>query len=205
MSVTSALPREEAITRILQLTSRPETQSDRPWLVMTVGLPGSGKSTFCRRLARGADTALLESDALRRALFAQPTHEREESMRLFDALYEAAKRLLQAGASVIVDATNLRERDRQRAYDVSAATGSQLLVLHFRAPEDVTTERLSGREKRTDPEDKSTAGIAVYQRMAQTEEPLTREHWDIDTADSTATDAALQRAITTLRPHHDSA
>jgi predicted kinase len=205
MSVISALPREAAIARILQLTTRPESKSDRPWLVMAVGLPGSGKSTFSRKLARGSGATLLESDALRKALFVEPTYESEESARLFDALYGAAKELLQTGASVIVDATNLRERDRQRGYEVSAEMGCEILVLHFRAPEAVIAQRLTGRTLHMDPEDNSAAGIAVYQRMAQTEEPLTREHWDIDTADSAATNIALQHAIDILKPHHDPA
>ncbi len=200
MSVTSALPREQAIARILELTGQREAMSDKPWLVVTVGLPGSGKSTFCRKLAKATGTVILESDALRRALFETPTHETEESTILFDALYGAAQQLLEDGASVIIDATNLRERDRQHSYDIATTTGAAILVLYFFAPARVIAERMSCRDNHEDPEDKSTAGMAVYARMAETEEPLARDHWRIDTSDAAATDAALQRAIETLRP-----
>ena len=181
MSVTSALPREQAIARILELTGQPTTKGRKPWLVVTVGLPGSGKSTFSRKLAKATGASVLESDALRTALFGSPTHEKAESRLLFDALYGAAERLL-AGS-----------------YDVAANAGAEVLVLHFHAPLSIIAERMSCRDKHDDPEDKSTAGMAIYNRMADTEEPLTRDHWRIDTSDAATTDAALQRAIEILK------
>ena len=198
MSVTSALPRAQAIARILELTAHPEVTGTRPWLVVTVGLPGSGKSTFARRLARATGAAVLESDGLRRALFPRASHGAAESKQLFDALYGAASRLLEDGVSVVVDATNLRERDRVRAYEVAEGVGVPVLLIHFRAPERVIAERLSKRGAGADPEDSSTAGLSVYMMLAETEEPVTREHWKIDTSDVDATEAALQRAIETL-------
>jgi hypothetical protein len=200
MSVTSALPREQAIARILELTGAPEATSNQPWLVVTVGLPGSGKSTFARRPSKATGACVLESDALRAALFDPPTHQPEESRQLFDALYAAATRLLKTGASVIVDATNLRERDRRRAYDVATAAGAEILVLHFRVPEHVIAERLIKRGNGRDPEDRSAAGLAVYTMLAETEEPIRRQHWRIDTSNEAATALALQRAIETLTP-----
>jgi hypothetical protein len=203
MSVTSAFPRDQAIARILELSGRPEATGDEPWLVVMAGLPGSGKSTFGRKLAPATGAVVLESDALRAALFGSPTHAGVESKQLFDALYAAARRLLQDGVSVIVDATNLRERDRLRAYEVAETAGAALLVLHFRAPEPVIAERLARRGNRHDPDDRSTAGADVYAKLAETEEAIAHEHWKIDTSDAAATEAALQRAIDTLRtgPH----
>ena len=200
MSVTSALPREQATARILELTGPPVATGHSPWLVVTAGLPASGKSTFCRKLARATGAVILESDALRTALFGTPTHGKGESKLLFEALYAAADHLLNAGASVIIDATNLREQDRRRAYNVAEATGADVLVLHFHAPECVSAERLARRKDRGDPEDRSSAGLAVYRRLADTEEPITRDHWKIDTSDAIATDAALLHAIEKIKP-----
>ena len=202
MSVTSALPRKQAVARILEQTGRPAAKYEKPWLVLMVGLPGSGKSTFARKLARETGAVILESDALRKALFDAPTHESDESKQLFGAIYDATRLLLESGASVIIDATNLRERDRRPAYDAAAATGVQLLVLHFKAPEAVTAQRLSGRDNHVDPDDQSTAGMGVYARMAETEEPLSRAHWEIETSDVENTQAALRRAIETLKSTH---
>jgi predicted kinase len=198
MSATTARSREQDIARILELTGKPKPPTEKAWLVLTVGLPGSGKSTFCRGLAAATGAVILESDALRAALFETPAHDKDENRRLFDALYGAADVLLRSGVSVIVDATSLRERDRRPAYDVAAADGAGVLVLRFTAPFSVIVERMMLRRERRDSDDRSTAGLAVYARMAETEEPVLREHWKIDTSDAPATEATLQRAIETL-------
>ena len=201
----SARSLEQAIARILELTGRPNPPSQQAWLVLTVGLPGSGKSTFCRKLARATGALILESDALRAALFQPATHDKDESRQLFEALYGAARVLLREGASVIVDATNLREPDRRPAYDAAEATSAGLLILHFRVPHRVIAERLALRDRRSDPEDRSAAGMAVYTKMAETEQPVSREHWQIDTSDAESTETALQRAIEILRPRRSTA
>lgn len=200
MIVTTGLSQEQATARILELAGDPATSSDKPYLVLTVGLPGSGKSTFCRRLAAATGAVVLESDALRAALFTRPAHDVEESRQLFKAIYAAAESLLRRGADVIVDATNLRERDRVNAYRLAIDLGARLLVLHFRAPYRVIAERMALRTAGADPEDRSTADLSVYQRMAETEEPISAEHWTVDTSDQDATEAALKKAIATLRP-----
>lgn len=73
-------------------------------------------------------------------------------------------------------------------------------MLHFRASQQVIAARLANRGSGTDPEDRSSAGPAVYAKLAETEEAIRRDHWKIDTSDPAATDAALQRAIETLEP-----
>jgi predicted kinase len=176
--------------------------------VLTVGLPASGKSRFCRALAAATGALVLESDALRTALFAPATHDTDESRRLFDAVYGAARRLLAQRANVIVDATNLRERDREQAYAAAEAAGADVLVLHFRAPQRVIAARLAARGRGEDPDDCSTAGMAVYDKLAETEEPIRRQHRRIDTSYAAATRAALNelteilaaRRLTAVRP-----
>jgi predicted kinase len=201
----SARSTEQAIARILELTGRPDKTNERPCLVLTVGLPASGKSTFCRALARATGVKILESDALRAALFQPVTHDSDESRQLFDALYGATRALLREGASVIVDATNLRERDRGQAYAAASETGASLLVLHFRAPERVIAARLAQRRDGADPDDRSQAGMAVYRKLAETEEPIRCEHRKVDTSDAAAVKAALDDVIQILEPRRETA
>ena len=169
-------------------------------LVLTIGLPGSGKSTFARRLAPEIDATILESDALRHLLVKQPSYSRTENRRLFAALHAAAHALLGSGRSVIIDATSVRESDRIPAYELAGRTGARLIQLSFSASREVIEQRLAGRSNAVDPADNSSAGIGVYRRMAETAEPPKREHWSIDTSDDAATDAALTRVVEACRP-----
>jgi predicted kinase len=151
-------------------------------LVVVSGLPGSGKSHFCRRLAARHPIARLESDALRKALFRQPTHSPEESRRLFAACHLVLDRLLGAGISALLDATNLREVHRRQLYAIADRHGAKLVLVSLRAPAAVVEERLVARARRSDPADLSDAGPEVYQRMRSLDEPIGRPHIVVDTS-----------------------
>ena len=164
-------------------------------LVLLVGLPGAGKSTFARRLAPLIDAVTLESDALRRLLFGTPQHAESESKRLFRAIQAVTHRLLLNSHSVIVDATNLLETHRKPYVDVAAATGARLHVVHLTAPEDVILNRLAHRREVQDPDEASTAFEAVYALLQQQEAAPRGRHLHIDTSDPVAIDAALRTLV----------
>jgi hypothetical protein len=193
---------EADTSRILDATSgeAPADPSDAATLILTIGLPGSGKSTFCRRLAPRIDAVVLESDALRLLLFGEPTYSRVENRRLFAALHAAAAELLRRGRNVIIDATSLKESDRRPAYALAEQTGARLLHLRFSAPEHIIEQRLSQRLDAPDPDDSSSAGLRVYRRMAATAQAPNREYWDVDTSEAAETEAAMQRVVEACRP-----
>lgn len=178
----------------------PQDQSTAPALILIVGLPGSGKSTFARRLAPAIDAAVLESDALRRLLFGQPAYGALESRQLFEAIRAAARELLECGRNVIVDATNLIETNRRPFYDLAEELGARLLLLRFSAPEPIIRQRLSQRRAGAHPEDSSSAGLAVYNMMVEREEPIERDYWHVDTSDVAAVDTAFRRVAEACRP-----
>lgn len=167
-----------------------------PVLVMTVGLPGTGKSTFARRLAREIDAAVLESDTLRSILSPNPTVSTKESRQLFAAIHVAAGELLRRDCSVIIDATSIKEAHRQPIYDVAAATGARLVIVRLTASEATITARLARREREAGPGgEHSVAGLAVYRRMRRQEQPLLREHWQVDTSEPATAEEAFWRVV----------
>ena len=88
------------------LARLPEPVTD-PAFVVVSGLPGTGKSHFCRKLAERIDLVILESDSMRKQLFPSPTYGKEESTQLFRACHGLVEELLRKGISVALDATNL--------------------------------------------------------------------------------------------------
>ena len=152
----------------------------KPAFIAVSGLPGTGKSYFCSKLAERLPFVILESDALRKTLFPIPNYSSQESSHLFRAIHLLIKRLLEKGVSLILDATNLSERYRERLYSIADRLDAKLVLVRVEAPPQVVLERLKTRRK--NPDDKSDAGWEVYQRMKPSVQKIRRNHYAVDTS-----------------------
>ena len=159
----------------------PEPVAD-PTLVLVSGLPGTGKSYFCRRLAEKVPLIVLESDRLRKLLFPRPEYTKDESTRLFRAIHELLRELLGSGMSVALDATNLEEHHRERLYHIADQLNVRLVIVHLKAPPDVVQRRLEGRTVGLDSSDHSEADWDVYRKMKPVAQPIKRNHLQVDTS-----------------------
>lgn len=163
------------------LNDLPPAQVEPP-LVIVSGLPGSGKSFFCRKLAERLPFVILESDALRKVLFTCPTYSEDENKRLFPACHALIEELLRKGIPVIFDATNLLERHREQLYHAAHKVDARVVLVQVEAPVEVVRTRLLEREKKLDPQDNSQADWEVYQKMKHRKEKICRNHFVVDTS-----------------------
>lgn len=79
--------------------------------IMLVGIAGSGKSTFARRIMKihdffTEDVVLLSSDDIREELYGDASNQSSPS-KVFTLMNERTSKALTEGKSVIYDATNL--------------------------------------------------------------------------------------------------
>ncbi len=154
----------------------------RPVLVVVSGLPGTGKSYFSRQLAGRVPSVILESDALRKVLFRAPTYSAEESFRLFQAIHRLIEMLLQKGFTLILDATNLSERHRERLYNIADRLNVKLILVRIEAPPEVVQARLNARIAGASPGTVSEADWSVYEKLKSTVEKIRRSHFVVDTS-----------------------
>ncbi len=154
----------------------------KPTFIAVSGLPGTGKSYFCSKLVERLPLVILESDALRKALFSSPSYSSQESSRLFRALHLLIERLLKKGISLILDATNLSERYRERLYNIADRLDVRLILVRVEAPPQVVYERLKTRLEGANPGSKSDADWVVYQRMKPSVQKISRNHYAVDTS-----------------------
>ena len=167
----------------------------RPVLVVVSGLPGTGKTYFCGKLAERLPLAILESDALRKVLFSSPSYSSEESSRLFLAVHRLIERLLKRGISLILDATNLSEQHREYLYSIADHLGVKLVLVRVEAPPEVVRQRLERRPGESG--NKSDADWAGYRKMRLLIQRISRQHYAVDTSRDIA--PALDRIVRELR------
>jgi predicted kinase len=153
-----------------------------PVLVITIGLPGTGKSYLSRRLSELVPLAIVESDGIRKRLFHSPTYSLSENRYLFHQIHKVLKELLIRGISVFLDATNLREADRRKLYTITNMQYSRLILLHLKAPANLVRDRLNKRSLDPNRKDHSDANWNVYLRMRGQVDPIRRRHYTIDTS-----------------------
>jgi predicted kinase len=168
------------VPRLLEsLGELPEPVAE-PTLIVISGLPGTGKSYFSKRLAEKLPFLVLESDALRKMLFASPSYSPQESAQLFQTIHQMVRDLLHKGISLILDATNLSERSREQLYSIADQLGIRLVLVRVVAPPEVVYQRLKDRAR--DAENRSDADWEVYRRMQPSAERIRRNHYVVDTS-----------------------
>ena len=168
-----------------------------PVLIIVSGLPGSGKSYFSRRLAERLPLPIIESDAMRQILSQKPTYSPGESERLFRACHMLIGDLLRRGISVIFDATNLIERNREELYRIADSAEAKLIIVRLEAPPELVRQRMARRQTGIDSDDKSEADWQVYKKMSITAERIRRNHFAVDTSKDIA--PAIEKIVREAR------
>jgi aminoglycoside phosphotransferase family enzyme/predicted kinase len=139
-------------------------------LLLTCGLSGSGKTTVTAPLLEKLGAIRIRSDVERKRLHglraeesgrAAPgggIYDQQSSQQTYSRLLLLARHLLQAGFTVIVDATFLDRTQRQPFARLAVELDCNFLILALTAPADVLRQRVAARRG-----DASDADVAVLE------------------------------------------
>ena len=119
------------------------SKSPRGYVVLTIGLPGSGKTTWYKR--RGVTP--LSSDLLRNILFDDISEQRYQGL-VFSTLRSLLRaRLIAKMPWNYVDATNLSPHERRQWIKMAKSFGYEVQAVFFDVPLAICMERNSKRER----------------------------------------------------------
>ncbi len=184
------------------------SRSYPPYLVITAGMVGTGKSAVAEELASETGMAVMASDMIRKALAGVPPTERhydtysggmyspEGSQKTYQKMFRLAKDLLKEGQSVILDATFKKREDREKALSLAIEAGARLWTVECVCPEEIVKKRLEQRERKgASPSD---GRWEIYERDKKDYAPLTElpseRHIVVDTSKLGPRDAAINAA-----------
>lgn len=121
----------------------PKKGKPRGAVVLAIGLPGSGKSSWFRR----HNIIPLSSDLVRGLLFDDPTEQRYQDL-VFSSLRSLLRARLIAGRPMnYIDATNLSPKERHSWIKMARDFGYEAHAVFFDVPTDVCMERNRKRSR----------------------------------------------------------
>ena len=153
-------------------------------LAITHGVSAVGKSHVAMRLVEALGAVRLRSDVERKRLFGEQSSEAagqlqtgiyhaDASQATYERLHQLAAVILRAGFPVVIDATYLKQPQRQAAAEVASETGVPFLILDCNAPDAVIASWLAQRQ--ADQNDPSDATLEVVAAQQASREALSNE------------------------------
>ncbi len=152
----------ETAARYFDFSYNYAARLEKPVLILTAGLMGSGKSYQARTLAKILGARIIRTDVLRKEMLnIEPTQSRkenfgqgiysEESSRLtYDKVYDIAATYLRQGKPVIIDASFKKREERKKACALAQSLGVPFYIIECACPDEVTKKRLDKRAREND-------------------------------------------------------
>ena len=139
-------------------------------LVLIVGLPGTGKTTFALELANQIEAVHLNSDVVRTTLGHRGQYDIASKAAVYKELYNRAEELLQHGKDLIIDATLYKEILRIPFEKLAKKFKIPVNWIELKADEKTIKKRVAKKRQY------SEADFDVYLKIKSVYEPISQNH-----------------------------
>jgi aminoglycoside phosphotransferase family enzyme/predicted kinase len=148
----------ETASKYFDLAYTYAARLEKPVLILTAGLIGSGKSYQAQRIAARLGADVIRTDILRKEMlnihpaekrhesFGQGIYARDVSQKTYEKAIELAAEKIQQGRPVIIDASFKNRSDRALAVNLSERLQVPFYIIECFCPDDVVKLRLEKRK-----------------------------------------------------------
>ena len=165
-------------------------------IVMVMGLPGSGKSYFAKRLAKEIDALYLGSDEIRKEIGLMGSYHLDNKLSVYEEMFKRAKRINKSGRSLVLDGTIYLQQVRGPFIFLAKSLSWKLSIIHIKADEALISKRLSK------PREDSDADLKVYQKIKSEFEPIREPYLLIQSKDGSLQENA-EKALKYIHSDHE--
>ena len=144
-------------------------------VIVMIGAPGSGKSTFAKKLCQdNPNFKYLSSDALR-AEFGSGEEDQSVTPIVFSTLKRRLDNYLRHNESVIVDATSINAKDRKDYINAAKQYNAKVIAYAFVCDKQTLLER---NQKRGAGGGRNVPEFVIDKMLAKYQQPTNQEGFD---------------------------
>jgi predicted kinase len=144
-------------------------------LYITVGLPGSGKSTYVKNFIKDKDIEYLSSDSLR-AVYGKSEEDQTVTPLVFGHIKKKVDELLKDGKNVLVDATSVNRKERSDYINTAKKYGAKVVAIVFKMDRQGLIDR---NKKRGEQGGRVVPDFVIDKMLNKFEEPSYSEGIDV--------------------------
>jgi len=181
LSATETKQTQENFKDYILLAQQYTVPRDTP-LIITHGLSGSGKSTLTQALLEKLGAIRIRSDIERKRMFGlnalsqsedhikQNMYNEKSFQATYQHLADMARLIISYGFPVIIDATFLKQSQRQLCQSLAGQLQVPFIILDCQLPKHILQKRISHRLQQAN--DASEANLQILDQQIATQEPL---------------------------------
>ena len=144
-------------------------------LYITVGLPGSGKSTYAKNFIKDKDIEYLSSDSLR-AVYGKDETDQTVTSIVFGHIKRKVDEFLKDGKNVLVDATSVNRKERSDYINTAKKYGAKVVAIVFKMDRQGLIDR---NKKRGEQGGRVVPDFVIDKMLNKFEEPSYSEGIDV--------------------------
>jgi predicted kinase len=144
-------------------------------LYITVGLPGSGKSTYVKNFIKDKEIEYLSSDSLR-AIYGKSEEDQTVTPLVFGHIKRKVDEFLKDGKNVLVDATSVNRKERSDYINTAKKYGAKVVAIVFKMDRQGLIDR---NKKRGEQGGREVPTFVIDKMLNKFEEPSYSEGIDV--------------------------